>query len=64
LNRPGKIIKASTIEDIPIAQPNEDIVDFHARLPVSLRNKLRRQADERYIKPNEILKMALEAFLK
>ncbi len=47
-----------------MAEPSEDIVDFHARFPVSLRNKLREKAFDKGVLPNELLKFALRAFLK
>jgi len=62
LNRPGKIIKATTIDDLPTIEPREDIVDFHARLPISQRNNLLEKSREKGLLPNALLKIALTAF--
>jgi len=57
-------VPMESIDDLPFAAPSEDIVDFHARFPVSLRNKLRVQSEQKGLQPNELLKIALRAFLK
>ncbi len=52
-----------TITDIPNRVALERKVDFHARLPISLCDKLEKASKDKGILRNDILKMALEAFL-
>lgn len=42
----------------------ERILDFHARLPMTLIEKLEKASKEKGVLRNDIVKMALEAFLK
>ena len=57
------VIKPETIDDITFT-PLERILDFHARLPMSLIERLEKASKDKGILRNDILKMALEAFLK
>ena len=57
-------VQPLSIADLPQAAKPEHILDFHARLPISLKDKLEDAAKEKNVKPNVILKLALEAFLK
>ena len=52
-----------TIDEIPIIKV-ERILDFHARLPITLIEKLEKASREKNVLRNDIVKMALEAFLK
>ena len=52
-----------TIDEIPTIKA-ERILDFHARLPMTLIEKLEKASREKNVLRNDIVKMALEAFLK
>jgi len=56
-------ITPKTIGDIPFT-PMDRILDFHARLPISLMERLEKASKDKGILRNDIVKMALEAFLK
>ena len=64
MSRPGKIIPASSINDIPEAPEKEFMVDFHATFPISLKTKLLESAKKKGVGPNQIVNMAVEVFLK
>ena len=61
--RPGKIIKATTIDDLPIRNKREPKIDFHAIIPVSLHARLEKATEETGYMRNELIIIALEAFL-
>ena len=64
IKRPGIIIKATTIDDLPVKEKKEPKVDFHALIPVSIYNKFTEASDKTGYERNEILIKALEVFLK
>ena len=51
-----------SIDDLPDQPKKEVIVDFHARLPLSQRNKLVDIARQKGVVPNIIIREALKAF--
>jgi len=53
-----------TIDDLPTTIDVERKIDFHARLPITLCDRLEKASKEKGILRNDIVKMALEAFLK
>jgi len=64
MNRPGTIIKASTIHDLKPIPEKEPIRDCSFRLPVSVSDKLRNASKEKGYPQNEIVVRALKEFLK
>ena len=52
-----------TIDDLLVVNLDR-ILDFHARLPLSLMEKLEKASKDKGIGRNDLVKMALEAFLK
>lgn len=57
-------ISLKEIETIEDLKPElvEQKVDFHARLPISQRDRLLKAAQEKGVYPNIILRKALEAY--
>ena len=63
MNRPGKILKASTVQDLPKPYLKEPTVNFHAKFPLTLYLKLSEISDRNEIGRNELVKRALKKFL-
>jgi len=64
MNRPGKTIKASTIDDIPELPLKEPRVDFHITIPITLYNKLMEQSRKTGYHKADLIRYAMKAFLK
>jgi len=56
-------VQPLSINDLPVVK-TEFIVDFHARFPISLKEKLLDAAKKKGVGPNTIVNLAVEAFLK
>jgi len=62
-HRPGKVMKASTIEEYHPPQIKEPTVNFHAKFPLSLYIKLSEISEQNEMGRNEIVKKALTKLL-
>ena len=61
--RPGKIIMATTIDDIPDRPKKERKRDFHAMIRDSLYEKFAEACEQKGYERNELLDYILESFL-
>ena len=64
MNRPGKVIKASTIDDIPERPEKEPRVDFHITIPITLYNKLLEASRKTGYHKADLIRYAVKAYLK
>ena len=64
MNRPGKLIKASTIEDLPKENFLEPRITISLALRQSLYQKLVAKSNEYGYKKSVLVHKALEAYLK
>ncbi len=64
MNRPGKIVKASTINDLPVIKETEPRVDFHITIPITLYNKLMESSKKSGYNKAELIRYAMKAYLK
>ena len=63
IKRPGTIIKASSIDDLPVKEKKEPKIDFHAIIPLHIYEKLDQASKDTGYMRNELLSIALESFL-
>jgi len=64
MSRPGKIIKRSTIDDIPELPEREPRVDFHITIPITLYNKLLEAHRKTGYNKSDLIRAAVKAYLK
>ena len=63
MNRPGKIIKATTIDDLPLKQKREPTLEFRSKIPVSLFEEFNKACEAKGYERHELFIIILESFL-
>jgi len=64
MNRPGKVIRASTIKDLVYPKEVEPRVDFHITIPISLYNKLIEYTRKTGYNKSDLIRYSIKAYLK